>query len=264
MNMYCKYHLYEKSVQSPDVHAELFTGFYKQLRGKNARHLREDFCGTFAICCEWVKLSPKNTALGLDLDPEPIAYGKVVHYDFLTPDQQKRISIRQADVLNPPSQKSDMILAGNFSFCIFKDRPTLLKYFKSCLKSLNPGGILFLEAAGGPGMIEKVKESKTLRLPGNKKFVYYWDQKAFDPISCNVQYSIHFKLPNGKLMKDAFTYDWRLWSIPEIRELFAEAGFKKSAVFWETEHNGVGTGEFVRTEKATNDHAWIAYLAAIK
>jgi len=35
-------------------------------------------------------------------------------------------------------------------------------------------------------------------------------------------------------------------------------------VYWETEHKGVGTGEFVRTEHGDNAHAWISYIVGIK
>ena len=38
--------------------------------------LREDFCGTFAICCEWAKSGATFEAHGVDLDPEPLQYGK--------------------------------------------------------------------------------------------------------------------------------------------------------------------------------------------
>jgi hypothetical protein len=66
-------------------------------------------------------------------------------------------------------------------------------------------------------------------------------------------------------MKKAFTYDWRLWTIPELRELLAEVGFKHVRVFWETvDDDGDGTGEFEPTEKEENQESWLVYLAAEK
>ena len=71
-----KYWFYKRSVQSPDVDVEFFEKVYRELNGGTAKTLREDFCGTFAISCEWVKRNPNYQAIGVDLDPEPVAYGK--------------------------------------------------------------------------------------------------------------------------------------------------------------------------------------------
>ncbi len=259
-----KYRLYEKSVQSPIPHVESFAAIYKEIHGKPARHLREDFCGTFQISCAWVKKNLNNTAVGIDLDPEPLQYGKKNHFAKLSKDQQKRLTIRNANVLTPTARKADLIIGCNFSFYIFKERKILLEYFKSCLKSLGQNGSLLLEMAGGPGMIATLKEQKTVIDRGKSKFTYIWDQKYFDPITHDAQYAIHFKLSNGEMIKNAFFYDWRLWTIPEIKDLLLEAGFSKACVYWETEHDGKGTGEYTEQEHGDNSFAWIAYVIGIR
>jgi hypothetical protein len=71
-------------------------------------------------------------------------------------------------------------------------------------------------------------------------------------------------MADGTVIRDAFTYDWRLWTIPEVLELLEEAGFSKSVVFWEKEIDGEGTGEYVPTEKGTNDYSWCAYIAGLR
>ena len=123
---------------------------------------------------------------------------------------------------------------------------------------------MILDLAGGPGMTEKTKDRKRVSDSKLGRFVYYWDQKSFDPITRNAHYGIHFKFSDGSLMQDAFTYDWRMWTIPELRDALAEAGFPRSCVYWETEHKGEGTGEYVRTEKGDNAHAWVAYIVGMK
>jgi len=66
-------------------------------------------------------------------------------------------------------------------------------------------------------------------------------------------------------MKKAFTYEWRLWTAPEIREVLAEAGFTKSALYWEgSDEDGEGNGEFAPENKGEADLAWIAYIVAEK
>ncbi len=259
-----KYHLYELSVQSPDVHAAWLEGLYKDITKKPARSLREDFCGTFKMSCEWVKRDPKNTALCLDLDPEPLNYGRANHLAPMPVNQKARIKILQKNVLIPTTSQVDLISAGNFSFYIFKQRDLLLRYFKSCQKSLKKNGMVVLELAGGPGMIAPMREKKEVFLNKTQKFVYTWHQKSFDPITHDAQYSIHFKLPNGRVMLDQFVYDWRLWTIPEVRDALSEAGFKKTMVYWETAHKGKGTGEYVHMEQGDNSFAWVAYVIGIK
>lgn len=273
--------LYEASVQDPAPHAHILVEIYRDLRGKFPRVLREDFCGTFAISAAWVERNRKNSAIGLDLDPEPIAYGMKTHYAALSAEQKKRINILKQNVMTVTRPGVDVIAACNFSFCIFKERALLVKYFKFVRQSLKKDGIFVMELAGGPGMEEQIKDRRTvdmrksaivsgkmniergLRPDPSKKFTYIWHQKSFEPISRNGHYSIDFKLPNGDLWKDAFTYDWRMWTIPEIRDVLMDAGFADTAVFWETEDkNGEPTGEYKRMKEGDNAHAWIAQVVA--
>ena len=161
------------------------------------------------------------------------------------------------------SPKADVILVGESSFYILQDRETLVRYFKSAKRSLAPGGMFLLEMAGGPGMTARMVERRTVRPEKEGKFVYVWDQKSFDPIQRNAKYSIHFQFPNGKKIRDAFTYDWRIWTIPEVRDALADAGFTKSVVYWETSHKGEGTGEFLPAEEGDNAFSWIAYVVGL-
>ncbi len=258
------FYLYERSVQSPRIHVEWFDRMYREIRQKTALSLREDFCGTFAFSYEWANSNPKRTALGLDLDKDPIRYGKETRLAKAPAQLRRRVKTLLKDVRTVTTPKVDLAIACNFSFCIFKERKQLTEYFRSVCKSLNDDGILILEAAGGPGMIEPLKERKTLRKNGKPELTYIWHQKSFDPIHRNGKYAIHFKLPNGKVIEDAFTYDWRLWTIPELREALDEAGFSRSVIYWETEQKGVGTGEYHQTETGDNAFAWVAYIIGVK
>lgn len=259
-----KYALYEHAVQGPRRHAEMLVAIYRELRGKYARHLREDFCGTFALACEWVWRNKRNTATGVDIDPEPLRYGKRVHRTKLSAEQKKRLKIRRRSVLTEPAEKSDLVVVGNFSFFLFKKRTVLVDYLRLCLKSLRGDGIVVLEMAGGPGMIQKMKERKSVRFHRGRRYTYVWDQKSFDPITHSARYAIHFGFPDGAVMENAFTYDWRVWTIPEVRDAMADAGFRKTCVYWETTHRGEGTGEYTRSETGDNAYSWIAHVVGLK
>ncbi|MBI3544706.1 MAG: class I SAM-dependent methyltransferase, partial [Deltaproteobacteria bacterium] len=218
---------------------------------------------TFHFACEFVKRDPANTAEALDLDPEPLAYGLRKHYPKLKPEQRKRLAIHRRNVISVSKKKVDVIVANNFSFYIFQERAKLVEYFRAARKSLARNGMFILEMVGGPGFVEKNKEQRTIKHLGKPLFTYIWDQRSFNPVDRRALYSIHFRFPDGSIRKDVFTYDWRIWTIPEVRDALREAGFQDTAVFWETSHRGEATGEFVRSEKGSNDWTWLCYVSGL-
>ena len=155
MKEFDKYEYYQKAVQSPENDALFMNKVYQdQNPGKTPNVLREDFCAAFALCCEWVKLDENKSAVGIDLDPEPIGYGRENYLSKLEDEQQKRVNIIEADVLSSGLPKADIVAALNFSYFGFKKRKTLLEYFKAAHQSLADDGILVLDCFGGSGCME--------------------------------------------------------------------------------------------------------------
>ena len=259
-----KYAYYIEAVQSVEHDAWLYRDFFRQARKTEPRSLREDFCGTHALSCEWVKLHPGNTALALDLDPEPLEYGRTHAETSLNESQHQRLQVVRKNVMST-TRPVDLIVAGNFSFNIFKERKELLKYLKHARKSLTPDrGMAVLDITGGPSMIELGQEPRTIRSRALGNYTYIWECTGFDPITHDANYAIHFDIPKRGRIRNAFTYDWRLWTIPEIRECLADAGFRRSHVYWEgTDHaTGEGDGIFRKTTVGEACGGWIAYIAA--
>jgi SAM-dependent methyltransferase len=251
-----KYEAYARSVQSPREDARFMRLVYRNLNKNEASIMREDFCGTFALCCEWVKLDESKRAIGLDIDPEPLAYGTTNYFSELLPSQRTRIKTLQRDVLVRHTTKSDIICALNFSYFCFHERATLLRYFKACRHSLRSNGLFIVDAFGGPQHGEPSLDKK--RLPG---LTYFFEQENFDPINNRTRFSLHFKPKDGRTHKRAFTYDWRMWSIPEIRDVMLDAGFKGVEVYWEgTARDGRGSGRFNRKAKGEPCQVWVAYV----
>lgn len=67
-------------------------------------------------------------------------------------------------------------------------------------------------------------------------------------------------------MRRAFSYDWRMWTLPEIREIMGEAGYSNATVYWEGTEEGTeeGDGNFEPAVEGEADPAWIAYVVAEK
>lgn len=255
-----KYELYSKSVQSTETDVIFLRKVYKELRKKEPKIMREDFCGTFALSCDWVKLNSRFQAYGVDLDPEPIAYGKNHYLPKLSSDQQRRLHLQEGNVLESGLPAADIAVAMNFSYFIFKQREVMKKYFANVYKSLKKDGIFILDCFGGSQCYDAIEESTK-----HKGFTYYWDQTGFDPVTNHALFHIHFKVNGQKKNERVFTYDWRMWSIPELRDILIEVGFKKTHIYWEgTTKSGEGDGNFTRTEKGESCLSWIAYIAAEK
>ncbi len=252
--------LYEESVQNVEHEVEFLQKTFQEIRGRTAYLMREDFCGTASASCEWVRQGDEYQAIGVDLEPSVLEWGRENRVSKLPVADQPRVSLIESDVMTVETPPADLLVAFNFSYFIFDKRETLRDYFEQAYKALKDDGVFFVDLFGGSEALEEVKE-KTKQ----DGFVYIWQQAEFHPVTHFMRCHIHFKFPDGSKIKKAFTYEWRLWSAPEIRELLQEAGFSKSTVYWEgDDDDGGGNGEFSPEEKGEADLAWIAYIVAEK
>jgi len=256
-----RHKLYELSVQDVSHEYSFINKTFREIRGYNAHLLREDFCGTAKMCCEWVSKRDKNTAVGVDIDPEVLGWGKKHNLRKLKSEARKRITMLRENVMKVRSKPAQVILAMNFSYQLFKQRDTLRKYFKNVQKSLANDGIFFLDAFGGYEAYSETKEKTK-----HKGFTYIWEQESYNPITGDMTCNIHFHFPDKSRMRKAFTYEWRLWTLPEIKELLEEAGFSKVTVYWEgtDEESGEGNGKYSPSLHGDADPSWVCYLTAEK
>lgn len=261
--------LYQEAVQCVEAEIDFVDENFRNIRKRKAVLLREDFCGTANTSCEWVRRRPTNVAIGVDLDRPTLDWGIAHNIAKLSKSQRERITLNQANVLDEPNPKAkpfDIILAMNFSYWCLKNRETLLRYFTLAHRALADDGILFLDHYGGPDAIRELKERRPVGRKGSKKaFTYIWDQAEFNSITNECLCHIHFKLSDGSRLDKAFSYDWRVWSVPELRDILAEAGFSKTTVYWEgDDKNGGGDGVFSASETGEACPSFIVYIAAEK
>lgn len=257
-----RHDLYQKSVQSPEHEAWFFNRIYRANYKRSPVLLREDFCGTALVCCEWVKNKKDRRAYGVDIDPPTLDWGRKHNVSKLPEKAQERVSLVVDDARKVSGPKADIIAAQNFSFQFFKTRDELRKYFRAAYKNLAKDGVLILDMLGGPEVIEEDHQE----IKKFKGYEYVWDQKSFDPITHRAMFAIHFRFPDGSEIRNAFQYDWRLWTIPEVRELLGEAGFKRADVYWEDTDSETGEGNdtYRRRESAQSDPAWVCYIVGVK
>ncbi len=250
--------LYQDSVQSPDHDIPFFEKIYKKKNGRLPRLLREDFCGTAFLSTEWVRRRPENRAVGVDTNTGVLEWGRVHNIDPLGEDAA-RVTLLELDVREISEPKVDAVAAFNFSYFIFKKRRELLGYFRAVRSSLTPGGIFILDIFGG--WEAQMEVTDKTRYDG---FTYIWEQELFDPVTNFARFHIHFKLDGRGKIRKAFTYDWRMWTVPEIRDVLEDAGFDESKIYWEgiDPETEEGDGDYRAVEKAESCPGWNAFIVA--
>jgi SAM-dependent methyltransferase len=223
-----KYAHYDASVQSAEWNVFFLDELYRDVRGRHEpQTLREDFCGTFANCCEWVRLGADRRAIAVDIDPEPLAYGCDHYWSRLRLSQQLRVQILQESVLEPGLPPADVIAALNFSTFFLKRRADLLAYFRNCHGSLEPDGLFVLDCFGGPAAHEPNEEATN-----ENGYTFFFEQEGFDPLTHAAVFQLNFQRAGERKRRRVFTLDARMWTLPELRDLLLEAGFAAVLVYW--------------------------------
>jgi hypothetical protein len=254
-----KYHLYESSVQNPEADVKFIRKEYQKVFNKEPLVLREDFCGTGSMACEWVAQSENHTAFGIDLDVEPISYGLDHHFLTMPEDAQSRMKYILGNVLNDYDFKADIIVAFNFSYFLFKKRSDLVAYFSKVRLHLNKEGLLFIDLFGGTETRKELEESNK-----HKSHTYFWDCHSYNPLTAECQYYIHFKdHKTGVKHEKVFSYDWRMWDAKELQDVLNDAGFNDVQIYWEgVDKDGTGNGVFKMYKTAENCESWVTYIKA--
>ncbi|WCJ41805.1 S-adenosyl-L-methionine-dependent methyltransferases superfamily protein [Euphorbia peplus] len=305
-NIPSKFLLYQQSVQSPKGDISYLQKFFLMyIGGRVPLHFQEDFCGTALLSTEWLRSDSRRTAIGVDLDVEALKWCMENNINKIGADCSSRISLFHGDVLQPseakllriepqelidkvtleeqkanpekhfkrniPLPSRDIVCAFNFSCCCLHKRADLVLYFEHVLDTLSKkGGIFVMDLYGGTSSEGKLRLQR--RFPN---FTYIWEQAEFDIIERKTRISLHFHLQKQqKKLRHAFSYSWRLWSLPEIRDCLEEAGFQ-SIHFWlrqtpDSEDNksteGFGVGRDIKYEEVKTfeqQDSWNAYVVAV-
>ncbi len=116
-----------------------------------------------------------------------------------------------------------------------------------------------MDAFGGYESFKEIKEKRKF-----KGFKYTWEHASYNPINGDILCHIHFSFPDGSKLKKAFTYDWRMWTLPELQELLIEAVFSRVQVYWEAsdEDTGEGNGKYFPATVGEADPGCVCFLVA--
>ena len=173
-----RHQLYQESVQDTEAEIDFVEETWRALRDRPAELLREDFCGTAATACEWVRRDPLHVAIGVDLDGSVLDWGEANNVAALSEEQAGRIELRQQDVLEPADELADIALAMNFSYYLFLQRHELLAYFRNVLDGLMDDGLFLL------GFSRDAEPASRLRITTRRTSVTPWRSPRPRPRGC--------------------------------------------------------------------------------
>lgn len=263
-----RFDLYEWCVQSPLMQARFLDALLLP-RGEakgvgGARVLRDDFCGPASIARAWVTLGPGYRAVGVDSDPEPLNHARL-RAGSIPNGAGDRIELVAQSVMDVQA-RATVICAFNFALCELHDRRDLVTYLRKARESIDADGVIAVDLYGGVTAFVPGASDQDIQTPIGKAR-YTWEQREADPFTGRVRNAIHFRLPDRTKLNNAFEYDWRLWSVPEVRDAMLEAGFSTTEVH--TGYGGAVTGDgelIVRPVAPGHDledeerDAWVAYV----
>jgi SAM-dependent methyltransferase len=263
--------LYEAAVQGIDYDLEFFGRVYRHYRGERLLTLREDFCGTAGLACAWVRRDPRHRAWGVDHDAAVLAWARR-HRLARMGSAAGRVTLVCGDVRRARTARVDLACALNFSYWVFHERRDLVGYFRSVRAGLRSKGVFVCNAFGGSGAMQALVEQTAIpagRGPNGEPvpaFTYVWEQQRFNVLDHRLQCEIHFRIRHGPVLRRAFHYDWRLWTVPELKDALAEAGFREIQVYvegWDDERHR--PEEHYRLRRwFDNQEGWLAYLVSLK
>ncbi len=215
-----KHDLYEACVQSPPE----MTLMLRAIHGDQPRILGEDFAGTAALSRHWVANVPEGTAVAVDLDEGELGRAG----------QMPGVRTIVADV-REISDPVDCLFVGNFSIGYLHTRDELMGYLRHARKRMNAGGVFVCDTYGGESAYHLGSVDRDVALPGGLRCVYRWEQREADPLTAMVTDVLHFRVFDVDEVvadfPDAYVYRWRLWSVPELRDAMAEAGFTRTDIY---------------------------------
>jgi len=218
-----RYELYERTVQAP----EHLVPFLRGLHGAAPRVLGEDFASTALLSRAWVAAVPDGEAVAVDLDGEALRRAEGT----------RGLHAVEADLRRPLPDglpAPDLIWVGNFSIGYLHERDELLGYLRRTRARLAPGGAFVCDTYGGGAAWRTGAAVREHFLPGGLRVRSTWEQRVADPVTARVVNAIHFRVDrDGDVVfeeTDAFVYDWRVWSLPELGDAAREAGLASIAV----------------------------------
>ena len=252
-----KLDLYRRAVQHPEAEVRFLLEAYAHYRGRYPTRLREDFAGTAAVSAAWCDFADTFDALAIE------SHGPTHRWAARRYADRPRLRLIHADVLACTRPLVDVTAVLNFSIGELRTRDALLAYLRHARRCLRREGILVADLFGGPGAMTLGTQTRRVG-DAHGSFTYLWEQRRYDHVTARIDCRIHFRVGH-RTLRDAFVYDWRLWTPPELLDALRDAGFADAQVWCDPlDARGRSAGEYQPLSTMPARHDFVAYVVALR
>lgn len=253
---------YERAVQDTKNEVRNLVNIYSELISENDNTiipeqrvpliLQEDFCGTAALCRQWVQGDPCRSAIAIDIDPTVLLYARKKNAEL---GLERLIDVIEGDVsyTAAKAQAPNILVAFNYGISYFHSYSDLVRYFRRCRSCLAENGVLFCD-------LFNVRCVQNMVRKDFDSFQYIFEQNPTNLMDNTFRCSISFKFPDRSSIRKAFCYHFRAWTIAEVKEAMSLAGFQKVVVYVCYEHDTRTTFIRVLDKLMECSEAWHAYI----
>eukprot|EP00884_Botryococcus_braunii_P017267 jgi/Botrbrau1/4223/Bobra.0044s0020.1 len=118
----------------------------------------------------------------------------------------------------------DVVCALNYCICLLHTVHDLRHYLKKARAAIGTGGGIFVaDLLGGSSAEASTNVVRRNQVTGAE---YQWEQTGFDPVTRRLHAYLSLRhRTSRRTVRRAFHYHWRLWTLPEVRDLLLSAGF---------------------------------------
>ena len=260
--------LYRWAVQHPQAEVGFLSRVFQHHHGSPPWLLREDYCGTAAVSGAWVAMGPSHQAIAIDHHLPTLRWAHRRALRELGP-READLHLVHADVAEVMGPRVHVAAALNFSVLVHHDRLALLRYLRHLRRCLKPRGVAVMDVFGGPGAVRRQTQRRRISPPssaGLEPFTYHWQQHSHDPATGLIDCRIHFTLADGRRLRDAFRYHWRLWTAHELAGALIEAGFQHAEVWLDRydRRTGLSDGHYRPVKRIDRREDHVAYVVGVK
>lgn len=186
------YECYEEAVQDTRAEVTNLLTFYRSANADRSVPLilREDFCGTAALCRQWcLQTGVESKAIGVDWDPQVLSYAQSVISDRHAR-LEDRIRLHCANVLVIENvEQADILVAFNYAVSFMHTRSQLLAYLRQARLGVRPGGGIFVCDLFGGSSCHGNQTQRYRKEYGS--FQYIFEQAPLNPVT-QITHTVQF------------------------------------------------------------------------
>ena len=232
---------------------------FKALRGRRARLLREDFCGTANVSCEVGFRPPRQRAPSVSISTARCCSGQrsiICCSSHASPAAADRPTLRKRAIKTYTDQPTSF--GNEFRYLAVQGAQGVERYFRRVRGFAGRGRHPVSRRLWRLRLFQReIVEEQEIEEGG---FTYVWGAGEVRACQRQPDLPIHFDFPDGSRLERAFSYDCAC-GLPEIRELVGGSRLPQICVYWQGwDERQEADGDFKPVSEGEADAGGSSYL----